>query len=130
MKQSKLLGGLVVLSLLSLASQSALAGPRHDYSANHRHGGHDQARVLRVKPIFASVLTPVARFGHRHGYGHGRAQHWQDKPAWQKNRYRETERLIGYQVKYRYKGKSHWTQTRQHPGDFIRIRSDRLIAHR
>ncbi|MBF0257070.1 MAG: hypothetical protein HQL47_11595 [Gammaproteobacteria bacterium] len=154
MKQSKLLGGLAVLSLLSLTSQSALAGPRHDHSASQRHGGHDQARVLRVKPIYVSVLTPVRSPGcgpanqhrqHQHGqYQRDKLAHNRvaisratlSKPlrhgqsACNTPRYREEERLVGYQVKYRYKGKSHWTQTRRHPGDFIRIQSEWRIAHR
>ena len=36
--------------------------------------------------------------------------------------YDEEEQIVGYRVKYRYKGKTFFTRTREHPGRRIRVR--------
>lgn len=37
------------------------------------------------------------------------------------NNYREKQELVGYRVKYRYNGKSFWTRTDRHPGDYLTL---------
>ncbi len=36
--------------------------------------------------------------------------------------YHDEERIVGYQVFYRYKGETYSTETRQHPGDRIKVK--------
>ena len=36
--------------------------------------------------------------------------------------YEYREELVGYRVKYRYKGNTYWTRTRHHPGESLRVR--------
>ncbi|MCP4996485.1 MAG: glycine zipper 2TM domain-containing protein [Gammaproteobacteria bacterium] len=38
------------------------------------------------------------------------------------NRYEQREELVGYRVKYRYKGQTFTTRTQDHPGKRIRVR--------
>jgi len=38
------------------------------------------------------------------------------------NRYESRQEIVGYRVKYRYKGNKFWTRTQNHPGDRIRVR--------
>ncbi len=35
--------------------------------------------------------------------------------------YREKQELVGYRVKYRYNGKTFWTRTSSHPGDYLTL---------
>ncbi len=37
------------------------------------------------------------------------------------NRYESREEIVGYHVKYRYKGNRFWTRTSRHPGKHLRI---------
>lgn len=50
------------------------------------------------------------------------------------NRFTEREEVVGYRVKYRYKGRNHWTRTDEHPGKRIsvkvRVRPDRYKSDR
>lgn len=34
----------------------------------------------------------------------------------------EREEVVGYRVKYEYRGEVYWTQTREHPGRWIKVR--------
>jgi uncharacterized protein YcfJ len=36
--------------------------------------------------------------------------------------YRTRQEVVGYRVKYRYKGKNHWTRTQEHPGRYINVK--------
>ena len=36
-------------------------------------------------------------------------------------RYQRREEVVGYRVKYRYRGEVYWTQTREHPGRWIEV---------
>ncbi len=36
--------------------------------------------------------------------------------------YTTRQEVVGYRVKYRYKGKNHWTRTQQHPGRYISVK--------
>ena len=36
--------------------------------------------------------------------------------------YESRDELVGYRVKYRYKGDTYWTRTNHHPGDRIRVK--------
>jgi len=38
------------------------------------------------------------------------------------NRYESRQEIVGYRVKYRYKGNKFWTRTQSHPGKHIKIR--------
>lgn len=40
------------------------------------------------------------------------------------NRYEERNQVVGYRVDYRYEGQTFTTQTRHHPGRYIRLRVD------
>ncbi len=37
------------------------------------------------------------------------------------NRYTNRQEVVGYRVKYRYNGKTHWTRTQQRPGKYIHV---------
>ena len=43
--------------------------------------------------------------------------------------HRREEQVLGYDVAYRYKGRTHWTRTDHHPGDRIRVRVDVRPVH-
>ena len=38
------------------------------------------------------------------------------------DRYEQQQQLAGYRVKYRYEGQTYYTQTAEHPGNFIPVR--------
>ncbi|MGD2081487.1 MAG: glycine zipper 2TM domain-containing protein [Chromatiales bacterium] len=38
------------------------------------------------------------------------------------DRYEDRQELVGYRVKYVYDGETFWTETRENPGDWIRVR--------
>lgn len=40
------------------------------------------------------------------------------------DRYEQQKQLVGYRVKYRYEGQTYYTQTRKHPGKYLRVRVD------
>lgn len=44
--------------------------------------------------------------------------------------YSERQELVGYRVKYSYKGDTHWTRTKEYPGERIRIRVSPQPDHR
>ena len=40
------------------------------------------------------------------------------------NQYEQRQQVVGYRVNYRYEGQTFTTQTRRHPGRYIRVRVD------
>jgi len=65
------------------------------------------------------------------GIGDDLARHHRPPPppryGWEErceliDRYEVREELVGYHVKYKYKGETYWTRTVEHPGEWLRIR--------
>jgi uncharacterized protein YcfJ len=166
---SKYLYSVLVLGLVTLTAGQVWAGPRH-------HGYHDQARVLKVKPIYDRVSVPMTerscrpgsrrvshysdngttetlvggilggvvgnQFGRGSGNvamtvagtllgasigndmaGRGRYADYDPAPRCRTvTRYTEWDEVVGYRVKYRYEGRTHWIRTQEHPGEYIDVK--------
>lgn len=60
----------------------------------------------------------------RNGYGRGHSHHEMVERCRTEPVYHSEERVVGYRVKYRYRGKVYWTRTAEHPGHRIKVRVD------
>ena len=107
---------------------------------------NDQRRGNYIAPIAGGILGGVA--GHQFGGGRGKTaltvvgtllsaslgkeynrSNYRQRPTVEHvrrcetvDRYEQQQQLTGYRVKYRYEGKTYYTQTTEHPGKFIRVR--------
>ena len=107
---------------------------------------NDQRRGEYIAPIAGGILGGVA--GHQFGGGRGKTaltvvgtllgaslgqeynrSNYRQRPTVEHvrrcetvDRYEQQQQLTGYRVKYRYEGKTYYTQTTDHPGKFIRVR--------
>jgi len=105
-----------------------------------------QRRGEYIAPIAGGILGGVA--GHQFGGGRGKTaltvvgtllgaslgqeynrSNYRQRPTVEHvrrcetvDRYEQQQQLTGYRVKYRYEGKTYYTQTTDHPGKFIRVR--------
>ena len=105
-----------------------------------------QRRDNYIAPIAGGILGGVA--GHQFGGGRGKTaltvvgtllgaslgreynrSHYRQRPMVEHvrrcetvDRYEQQQQLTGYRVKYRYEGKTYYTQTTEHPGKFIPVR--------
>ena len=60
---------------------------------------------------------------HANNYHHS---HTQERVSYERrcetvDQYHTEQQLTGYDVRYRYKGKTYWTHTREHPGDRLTV---------
>jgi len=55
------------------------------------------------------------------GYGRGHAHTRVVDRCRTEPVYHTEQRVVGYKVKYRYNGRTFWTNTSEHPGEFIRV---------
>lgn len=126
--QSRILAlglGVVLLVTTGLV-QAAPWGSGHDVRQRdtRHHADSRQGRVLESKPIYSLVTTPVReqrcydvspnRYGHGHGHGKQRCE--------MVTTHKKERKITGYRVKYEYRGRIYWTETRYQPGRFIEHR--------
>ena len=80
----------------------------------------DRAALTVVGALLGGVI------GHEVG-DNGHRRHRHGPGCKQVTSYSERRELVGYKVKYRYRGEIYKTRTNRHPGKFIRVnRADRL----
>jgi hypothetical protein len=88
-------------------------GPGH-------HGSSHQGRVLESRPIHKVVQVPVREkrcydLPRSKHHGHGRPK----QKCEMVTRHEKRKEVTGYKVKYEYRGRIYWTETRHEPGRFI-----------
>ena len=107
---------------------------------------NQQRRDNYLAPIAGGILGGVA--GHQFGGGRGKTaltvvgtllgaslgqaynrSDYRQRPTVEHvrrcetvERYEQQQQLTGYRVKYRYEGKTYYTETTEHPGKFIPVR--------
>jgi uncharacterized protein YcfJ len=106
---------------------------------NHRHGGYiapiaggiaggvigNQLGRGRGKTVLTVAGTLL---GASLGHNYNRSRHRQRRTVEYVrhcetiDQYEQQEQLVGYRVKYRYKGQTYYTQTTEHPGKHLRVR--------
>ena len=105
-----------------------------------------QRRDNYIAPVAGGILGGVA--GHQFGGGRGKTaltvvgtllgaslgqaynrSYYRQQPTVEHvrrcetvDRYEQQQQLTGYRVKYRYEGKTYYTETTEHPGKFIPVR--------
>lgn len=104
--------GIFLLAAGGLAEAKPWNAPGH-------HGSAKQGRVLERNPIYKYVSTPVReKRCHTVKRGHGRPT----QKCEMVTRHEKRKEVTGYKVKYEYRGRIYWTETRQKPGRFINHR--------
>lgn len=106
-------------------------GPAHYRDKRKRHS-HSQAIIggvaggLLAHEIDDSKGSVIAGtiIGSQLGNRHNKPNHYGKERCRSVKPYRIHRQVKGYQVRYRYKGKTYHTQTRYHPGKRIKIRVD------
>ena len=93
--------------------------------AGHHHGRYDTARVIRTNPIFQTVRFPVSEQFCLRGRGWQRSHH-SARPMTRgrcemRRSWRTEQRLVAWDVAYRYRGGVYHTQMQERPGKRIRI---------
>jgi uncharacterized protein YcfJ len=83
--------------------------------------GRDAATVAGAALGYAAVRDSQR---HRGGYVGGREYTRYEDRCRVVTDYRHEDRVVGYDVAYRYNGRTHWTRTDYHPGDRIRVEVD------
>jgi len=92
--------------------------------AGHQVGrGHGKDVATVVGTILGAAIgdnivhdSYRPRHHHRHGHIERRCETIDN--------YTSRKELVGYRVKYRYKGHTYWTRTDEHPGDYIQVQVD------
>lgn len=80
----------------------------------------------------AALGYAMVRDSQRHSGGHyspGREYTRYEQRCRVVTEHRREEQVMGYDVAYRYQGRTHWTRTDHHPGDRIRVRVDVRPVH-
>lgn len=74
----------------------------------------------------AALGYSLARDAQRHGgyYREGRSYTRYEERCERISDHRREERVVGYDVAYRYNGRVHWTRTDHHPGERIPVEVD------
>lgn len=82
----------------------------------------------RGKPALTIAGTLL---GASIGHGYNNTSHHRQRPTVERvrhcetvDRYEQQKQLVGYRVKYRYEGQTYYTQTKEHPGKYLRVRVD------
>lgn len=83
--------------------------------------GRDAATLAGAALGYAAVRDSQR---HRGGYVAGREYTRYEDRCRVVTDYRHEERIVGYDVAYRFNGRTHWTRTDHHPGDRIRVEVD------
>ncbi len=83
--------------------------------------GRDAATLAGAALGYAAVRDSQR---HRGGYVAGREYTRYEDRCHEVTDYRHEERVVGYEVAYRYNGRVHWTRTDHHPGERIRVEVD------
>jgi hypothetical protein len=96
--------------------------------AGHHHGRYDTAKVIRTSPIFLTVRVPVNEQVCLRGQG-WRHSHHSARPMARgrceiRRSWRTEQRLVAWDVTYRYRGGVFHTQLQDRPGKRIRIPAD------
>ena len=83
--------------------------------------GQDDGKVAMtiVGSILGAVIANEATDNRRH------RAHRHDHRCKVVTSYREKRKLVGYRVKYRYRGETYWTRTKRDPGRYINVRHGR-----
>jgi len=91
--------------------------------AGHQVGrGHGKDVATVVGTILgAAIGDNIAHNKHRPH--HGRHSSIERRCETVDN-YTTHKEVVGYRVKYRYKGHTYWTRTDEHPGDYIQVQVD------
>ncbi len=119
---------------------------RHCWQERTRYDSYGPRRHSGAPVIGGAILGGVV--GNQFGGGHGKGAltvagallgaaigddvaHRAPPPppayGWEErceviDRFEERQELVGYHVKYRYKGEIYWTRTEEYPGEWLRIR--------
>lgn len=80
--------------------------------------GRDDGKVAMT--VVGSILGAVIANEASDNRGHRAHRH--DRRCKVVTNYREKRKLVGYKVKYRYRGEIYWTRTKRDPGSFINVR--------
>ncbi|MBE5314118.1 MAG: glycine zipper 2TM domain-containing protein [Xanthomonadales bacterium] len=83
--------------------------------------GRDAATLAGAALGYAAVRDSQR---HRGGYIEGREYTRYEDRCRVVTDYRREDRVVGYDVAYRYRGRTHWTRTDFHPGDRIQVEID------
>lgn len=115
--------GVCLLAAAGLAEARPWSDSRHQAPGHGHYERHGQGRVLSSTPIYRYVTTPVREKrcydlprGRHHGHGRP-AQKCEMVTSHEKRK-----EITGYKVKYEYRGRIYWTESRHEPGRFIEHR--------
>lgn len=105
---------IIGLCMLGTTTLVQAAPHRSDHYASHQQ----QGRVLETKPLYKEVRVPVRqkRCVELSGSRHHKSGRQECKLV---AHYEIRRKLSGYRVKYEYRGRIYWTETKYQPGRFI-----------
>jgi uncharacterized protein YcfJ len=86
--------------------------------------GHEFGRGRGKTALTIAGTLLGASLGHEYN-----GSHYRQRPVVEDvrrcetvDRYEQEQQLVGYRVKYRYEGQTYYTQTTEHPGDYLPVR--------
>jgi uncharacterized protein YcfJ len=93
----------------------------HQFGSGH---GRDAATVAGAAIGYSAVKDEQRHQDYRYGRYGERVVHTNEQRCRVETDYHSEERVLGYDVAYRYNGRVYHTRTDAHPGDTIRVRVD------
>ena len=150
MKMYRYLKPATIAATLAVALPAAAqTGFRYDDYATSGDTRHDYARVVKVDAVVSHASRPVSRetcwsepttYQYRPSYTYHNDENGDDRPdavtvdgGYRKisdggercrtvTNWRDTDRVLGYEVTYRYGGREYTTRMDHDPGDRLRVR--------